>query len=134
VTGSWAAGPAAVALWVGGPWVVGTLATTAFTYGHSGNMPSIGSALVQPFINFNVGAGWTFLTTPMFTASWGESVPTQWTVPLGAGVSWTTHIRKQALQVGLQYYYNVVHPDPGTPNQVQFVVSFLFPTETEGSR
>jgi hypothetical protein len=126
-TGSWAVGPAGVALWVGGAWVVGSLATADVTDASSGNTRDIGGALVQPFINYNLGNGWALVTSPMITAAWRTDFATQWTVPVGAGVSWTTKINSQAITFGVQYYYNVVHPDDGTANLMRFVVSFLFP-------
>jgi hypothetical protein len=126
-TGSWAAGPAGVGLWIGGAWVVGALATADWTYAHSGSTLDIGGALVQPFINYNLGNGWALTSSPMITAAWGGDGATQWTVPVGGGVSWTTEINTQAMSFGVQYYYNVVRPEDGTPNLLRFVVSLLFP-------
>ena len=128
--GRWAAGPAAVALWIGGPWVVGTLATATWTFAQSGSAPALGSVLIQPLVNVDIGAGWAIVSSPMITAEWSDGA-TQWTVPVGAGVSWTTHIATQALTLGIEYYRDVVHPDDAASNQLQFDIAFLFPSATE---
>lgn len=134
VTGSWAAGPVGVASWVGGPWVVGALASVDYTFAHSGHGPDLGSVLVQPLVNFNLGSGWSVLTTPMIAAHWVGDREPRWIVPVGGGVAWTTKIGERPISLSIQYYYNVVRPDDDTTNLLRFVVTFLFPTATAKDR
>ncbi|MDX2091473.1 MAG: hypothetical protein SFX73_26670 [Kofleriaceae bacterium] len=126
-TGSWAVGPAALALYTGGPWVVGALATQLWTYADNGNVREVNRFLVQPFINFNLGKGWALSSAPFITANWGASAANTWTVPLGGGVTWTTKFGRQAMNIGVAYYRNVERPDDAPSNQLRFVLAFLFP-------
>jgi hypothetical protein len=126
-TGSWGLGPAAVVVWMPGPWVIGTLATQVWTFADYGDGRDVNQFLVQPFINYNIGKGWALVTAPIITANWDAPSGDEWTVPLGGGLSWTTKIGGQAMNLGAQYYNNVEHPSGGAENQLRFVVSFLFP-------
>lgn len=127
-TGSWAVGPAGVGVLSHGSWVVGALVTQAWTLADSGDDGRVNQLLVQPFINYNFGQGWAVVTAPMITASWDHPADDTWTVPVGGGLSWTTHIGHQPVNLGAQYYYNVERPEGAGANQLRLVVSLLFPT------
>jgi hypothetical protein len=126
-TGSWAAGPAGLVVWLEGPWVIGALGTAAWTFADYGDARKVGSFLAQPFVNFNLGEGWALTTAPIITFDWGNPGTPAWTVPVGGGVSWTTRIGSQAMTLSAQYYANVVREDTTPRNQLRLVVSFLFP-------
>jgi hypothetical protein len=126
-TGSWSAGPAATALWIGGPWVVGGLASVDWTFYDEGNAHDLGRLRLQPFASYNVGNGVAITFDPIFQAVWGRPTATQGTIPLGLGVTWTTYVSAQPMTFGAEYDYSVVHPDSGTPNTLLFTVAFLFP-------
>lgn len=117
-------------MWLRGPWVIGALGTTTWTFADYGDSRAVGAFFVQPFVDFNLGEGWALTTAPMITAEWGGPGATSWTVPVGAGVSWTTRIGSQPMTLSAQYYANVER-DSATPrNQCRLVVSFLFPEPT----
>lgn len=128
-TGSWAAGPAVVGLVTTGPWVAGALATETWTFADYGDRTKVEQLQIQAFANFNFGRGWAVVSAPLIIADWTLDQDHRWTVPLGGGLTWTTRIGDQALQLSAQYYRNVVYPDGGPANQVRFLVSFLFPTK-----
>jgi hypothetical protein len=129
VTGSWAAGPAGLILYTGGPWVAGALATQLWTFADYGDATDVDQLLIQPFVNYNLGAGWALSTAPIITAAWEGPSGDTWTVPLGAGVTWTTKIGHQAMNLGVSYYGNVEHPEGTARNQLRFVIAFLFPRQ-----
>lgn len=126
-SGSWAAGPAVVAVLTQGAWVTGLLATQEWTFADTGDDREVDQLLLQPFINFNFGRGWAVTTAPMITANWQAESDNTWTVPLGGGLTWTTHVGHQAMNLGAQYYRNVVYPDGAGANLIRLNVSFLFP-------
>lgn len=126
-TGSWAAGPAAVGLVTTGRWVAGALATQTWTFADYGDRREVEQLQIQAFANFNFGQGWAVVAAPLIIADWTASSDNAWTVPLGGGLTWTTHVGDQAVQLSAQYYRNLVYPDGGAANQLRFLVSFLFP-------
>jgi hypothetical protein len=127
-TGAWGVGPTAVGLVMDGPWVVGLLAAQVWTIAKDDDRrPDLNSLTMQPFINYNLPDGWTITTAPIIAANWSAPSDDEWTVPLGAGVTKVTTIGRQALSIGMQYYYNVARPSSSGRSQMRFVTSFLFP-------
>lgn len=124
--GSWAVGPAGVVVFTRGPWVLGGLATQQWSFAGDGR--DVDKLLVQPFANFNFGRGWALVSAPIITADW-EAPNNGWIVPLGGGLSWTTKIGNQAMNLGAQYYYRVERPDFEGRSELRLVISFLFPKE-----
>jgi hypothetical protein len=83
----WGAGPAAVLVYSGGPWVLGVLVNNVWSFGgtHGPDGTSYSNFLVEPFLNYNFGKGWFVYSDPLITANW-EASGTKWTVPIGGGV------------------------------------------------
>ncbi len=57
-SGKWSAGPAAVALTMQGPWVVGALANQQWSFAGDSDRQEVSQTLIQPFINYNLPDGW----------------------------------------------------------------------------
>ena len=49
-------------------------------------------------------------------------------MPLGIGISRTTVFNRRPIQLGVQYYYNLEHPDGAAGQTLRFVVSLLYPS------
>jgi hypothetical protein len=60
--------------------------------------------LIQPFVNYNLPAGWFLVSAPIITANWAASSDDQWLVPIGGGVGRAFKIGPQPVNVGLQAY------------------------------
>jgi hypothetical protein len=43
--------------------------------------------VLQPFVNYNFGQGWTVAFAPIITANWDASDGNEWTVPIGLGMT-----------------------------------------------
>ena len=127
-TGSWAVGPTAVALVMPGHFVIGALANQVWTFADAGGDPDINQLLVQPFINYNFGHGWALSTAPIITANWNAESGQQWTVPLGGGITKVTKLGGRLMNVGAQYFYNVVRPDAAPGSQFRLIVILLYPS------
>lgn len=132
VTGSWGLGPAGVLVADVGPLVFGVLAFQVWNVKDHDGRPRNNTLSMQPFINYNLGAGWALGLAPTITANWDASKGETWTFPLGGSVTRTFVFRKQPLTVSVQYYRNVVRPDGAPANQIRFVINFLFPSGPKG--
>jgi hypothetical protein len=128
-TGSWAVGPSAVVVMMTGNFVLGGLANQVWTVADAGGDPKVNQLLVQPFINYNFGHGWAFATGPIITANWEAESGQQWTVPLGGGIIKTTVFNGRPMNLGAQYYYNVVRPDAAPASQFRIIVALLYPSK-----
>ena len=136
--GKYSAGPAAVALTMQGPWVVGALVNNQWSFAGWGK-DEFNQLLLQPFVNYNFGKGWYLVSAPILTANWEAAKGNQWTVPLGIGAGRTFRLSalpggdylgdlgKLPVNVSLQGYANAVKPDFGAAWQLRFQIQFLFP-------
>jgi hypothetical protein len=107
----WGAGPAAVLVYSGGPWVLGALVNNVWSFGgtHGPGGNSYNNSLIEPFLNYNFGEGWFVYSDPLITANW-EAAGTKWTVPVGGGVGRVVRIGKLPVKFEAGLFYNVVKP------------------------
>jgi hypothetical protein len=126
-TGTWAVGPAAVVVKMTGPFVLGGLISQLWPIADAGDDVEMDLFTLQPFVNYNFGHGWALSFAPIITANWNASDGNEWTVPLGIGITRTTVFNHRPMNLGLQYYFNVEHPDGAAGQQLRFVVSLLYP-------
>ncbi len=125
-SGKWSAGPAAVALTMQGPWVIGALANQQWSFAGWGDK-DVSQMLVQPFVNYNIGQGWYLTSAPIITADWEADSGDKWTVPVGAGVGRLFKVGKLPVNMQVQAFSNVVKPDFGPDWQLRFQLQFLLP-------
>jgi hypothetical protein len=137
-SGKWSAGPAAVALTMQGPWVVGALINNQWSFAGWGPT-RVNELLLQPFVNYNFGEGWYLTSAPILTANWVASSGDKWTVPLGAGGGRLLRLKELPggdalgklgelpVNTQLQAFYNVVRPDDAATWQLRVQIQFLFP-------
>jgi hypothetical protein len=127
-TGQWGLGPTAVALTMPGPWVIGALANNVWRIGGDANGHVLNTFTLQPFVNYNLPHAWAISTAPLITSDWSTRPGDRWTVPIGLGVSKIARVAEQPLNLQLQYYHNVSHPDLAGSEQLRLSVAALWPT------
>jgi hypothetical protein len=92
-TSQWSMGPAAVALTMQGPWVVGALANQQWSFAGWRDQ-DVSQLLIQPFVNYNLPDAWYLVSAPIITANWGLAVaisgPCRWVGVRGSCSSWTS--------------------------------------------
>ena len=128
-TNHFSAGPAAVALTMPGHWVIGLVASNAWSVGEGyNNPPDVNSFSAQYFINLNFKGGWYLATAPLITANWeAENSDDIWTVPFGFGGGRVFKIGKQPVNLKLVGYYSAIRPDEASDWNLQFTWNILFP-------
>jgi hypothetical protein len=127
-SGKWSMGPAAVGLFMEGPWVVGALANQQWSFAGWGEK-DVNQLLIQPFLNYNLPRGWYLSSAPIITGNFSASSGNHWTVPVGGGGGKLWRVGKVGLPVNtqIQAFYNAEKPDFGPDWQLRFQVQFLFP-------
>jgi len=124
--GKYSLGPAAVALVMKGPWVVGALMNQQWSVAGWGHK-DVNAMLFQPFINYNLEHGWYLTSSPIMTADWTARASDQWTVPVGAGVGKLFKLGPLPINTSLAGYYNADRPKNSSQWQLRFQIQFLFP-------
>jgi hypothetical protein len=87
------------------------------------------SLLVNPFISYHFGDGWSVGSSPNITANWLSKTGQVWTVPVGGGFARTFRVGTQPVKLSIDSYYNAVRPQAGNETWLlQFTVTLLFPS------
>lgn len=124
--GNWSMGPAAVGLFIKGPWVVGALANQQWSFAGWGKRPT-NAFLLQPFLNYNFKGGWYLTSSPIITGNFSVGSGDHWVVPLGGGGGKIVRLGAVPFNISLAAYGNVVTPTDGPDWQLRFQVAALFP-------
>jgi len=126
--GKWGAGPTGVALVQKGPWTYGMLANHIWSFADAGDddRPFYNQTFVQPFLAYNTPSAWTYTLNSESTYNWTTH---DWSIPINAIVTKTTHLGKQPVQLGVGARYWVHTPESGPEGWgARAVLTFLFPT------
>ena len=83
----WGGGPVVVVLTTQGPLLVGFLVQNVWagTTGTSMTLQRVNTLTIEPFVFYNLPAGWFLTYRPIITADWTVDEHNRWTVPLGGG-------------------------------------------------
>ena len=127
-SGKWGIGPVGVIVYTHSNWVIGVLATQAWSFAGDSDRAPVSQFLVQPFVNYNLPKGWYLTTGPQITANWMAEPDNQWTLPLGGGIGKLFKVGQQPVNASLSAYGNVVRPENGPSWTLRFQVQLLFPT------
>jgi hypothetical protein len=119
-------GPAAVALVMPKPWVIGTLARQLWSVAGPANRPDVSQFLLQPFVNYNMAEGWYVVSSPIITANW-LAPSNKWAFPVGGGIGKIFRIGEQPMNASLQAFGYILSPTGGPRWAVRAQLQFLFP-------
>ena len=112
-----------------GPWVFGAVVNNIWSFGDTppGSTDRTNSLLLNPFISYHFGDGWSVGSSPDITANWiasGEN----WTVPVGGGLSKTMRVGDQSVKLAIDAYYNAIRPNADNdPWVLKTTLTFQFP-------
>ena len=128
-------GPLALALNIQGPALYGILANNTWagnqSQGSSATLQHINQMALQPFIFYNLDAGWYLSSLPIITADW--TVPNhKWTLPIGGGGGRVIPVGGMLMNTELNAYYNgALGHASGITNvgnwTVKFTLQFILP-------
>jgi hypothetical protein len=125
----WGSGPSVAFLQKDeSPWVLGAVANNIWSFGGPpGSSDRTNQLLLNPFVSFHFGDGWSVASSPNIAANWIASGG-KWTVPVGGGFGKLVRLGEQPIKLDLDAYYNAVHPKAGNETWLlQATVTFVFP-------
>jgi hypothetical protein len=125
--GKYGVGPAIVGLVMPGPIVTGLLVTQMFSYAGDPKKPDISALFIQPFFDYNLKTWAIFFGSSGISANWEAKPSNRWLVPVGTGVLKTFRLNRQAMQLGLYYFGNVVRPAGAPFGTVRVNYNLVFP-------
>ena len=112
------------------PWVFGSVVNNIWSFGGPPQSTDrTNSLLVNPFISYHFGDGWSIGSSPNITANWLSKPGQVWTIPIGGGVAKTFRLGSQPAKLAVDSYYNAIRPQAGGNTWLlQLTLTFLFPT------
>jgi hypothetical protein len=119
-------GPAAVALVIPRPFLIGALVHQLWSVSGSSHQSDVSQLLIQPFINYNMEDGWYLVSSPIITANW-VAPSNKWAFPIGAGFGKIFKIGAQPMNFNLQAFDYVKSPVGGPRWAVRAQLQLLFP-------
>jgi len=122
----WAAGPAALALTIRGPWVSGVLAQHFWDFAGSSNAASVNLSTLQYFVNYNT-PDYYLNTSPTMSYNWDADSDEAWTIPIGGGIGKIFRFGEVPVDLRLSAYWNVEAPESAPDWFAEFQVKLMFP-------
>ena len=107
----------------------GAVVNNIWSFGDTppGSSDKTNGLLLNPFISYHFGDGWSVGSSPDITANWIASGE-KWTVPIGGGLAKTTRIEEQSVKFAVDAYYNAIRPNADNdPWVLKTTLTFLFP-------
>lgn len=110
------------------PWVFGAVINNIWSFGG----PPSGSdrtnqLLINPFVSYHFGNGWSISSSPDIEADWIASGG-KWTVPIGGGIAKVVLVDGQPIKFGVDAYYNAIRPEASSETWIfEFTMTFQFP-------
>jgi hypothetical protein len=128
----WGSGPSVAFVRKNGesPWVFGAVVNNIWSFGGPPQSSDrTNSLLVNPFISYHFGEGWSVGSSPNITVNWLSKPGQVWTVPVGGGIAKTFRLGGQPVKLDVDSYYNAVRPQAGNETWLlQLTLTILFPT------
>ena len=122
----WAAGPAAIALTIRGPWVSGLLAQHFWDFAGDSDAADVNVSSLQYFVNYNF-PNFYLNTSPTMLYDWKADSDDDWTIPVGGGIGKVFLFCEMPVDIRVSAYWNVEAPDHAPDWFTEFQVKFLFP-------
>jgi hypothetical protein len=107
-SGSMSAGPAAVAVFNSGPWMIGTRISNEWSVA-GWNNKGYNELWIQPFVYYNFRR-WYLVSLPTYTANWKASSGNAWTTPAGGGFGKHWKVGGGGFDAQVMAFSNVAHP------------------------
>ena len=127
-SGKWAAGVSAIAVIRPRGWLLGVRSYNVWSFAGDETRDDVNQFLLVPLVVRVLGNGWYLVSSPVITADWKAQSGDQWLVPVGGGAGRLFRMGGRGLDLQLQAFYNVVHPEtlPHADWTLRFQLQFLF--------
>jgi len=104
-------GPAALVGYLSEKWILGGLFQNWWSFGGSDQVPSVAQMNLQPVAAYFLRDGWSVGYSGNILANWKNSAGSDWTVPIGVGVSKVQKFGKLPVKFQLAVQWMAVQPD-----------------------
>jgi hypothetical protein len=123
-TGKWAAGPSALAVYMGPKWKVGALGMHYWDFAGDDDRSDVNMTNLQYFWYYSLDSTTSIGAAPNIIANWEQDSDNAFTVPVGIGINKTFQFGKVPVRVGAEVHYSAIQPDdvPGAEWNFRFYI------------
>jgi len=122
--GKWQAGPAAVVAFVPERWLLGVLAQNPISFAGDPHRADTNALFLQPFIIYQLGAGWFVRSQPQMIIDWKSS---KQLLPVDFGAGRVFTIGRQTVNCFVEPFWNASQNAPSPTYGVTFGLALLYP-------
>jgi hypothetical protein len=110
------------------PWVWGAVVNNIWSFGGPpGSSDRTNSFLLNPFVSYHFGDGWSVGSSPNIAANWLAKSGQQWTVPVGGGVGKLFRPGGQPVKLSVDSYYNAIRAQASQDTWImQVTITLVF--------
>jgi hypothetical protein len=125
-TEKYTAGPAALGVYLGKKWKLGSLAQHYWSYAGDGDRSDVNMTNLQYIYYYALTPTVNIGAAPNIIANWEQSGDDRFSVPIGLGINTTVNIGKVPVRFGLEFYKFVIKPDD-VPSSDYGIRLFIIP-------
>ena len=109
-SGKVSAGPAMLAFYHSGPWIVGARMRNIWSFAGDPERDDVNALVVRGLLRYQLNRSWYLISSPIIASDWTQPEGKGWIVPVGGGLGYSFRLGGQPMQVSLEGYYNAVKP------------------------
>ncbi len=123
-TGKWAAGPSALAVYMGPKWIFGALGMHYWDFAGDDDRSDVNLTNLQYFVQYKLNPTTSIGASPNIIANWEQDSDNAFSVPIGIGINKTLQFGKVPVRIGAEVHYYVEQPDdvPGAEWGLRFFI------------
>lgn len=127
-SGKWSLGPSFDYEFESGRWFAGAIALQIWSVAGHSDRKDVNMLMVKPFIVFNAAKRFDLIYMPYgISVYWNKPSGENVYLPLGGGGQYQFPLgEKTTLNLGAQFFKNVIRPTKGTVYDLRFLVEFVF--------
>ena len=126
-SGKFSLGPSFDYEYESGRWFAGAIALQVWSVAGPSDLKAVNMLMIKPFVVFNVVERFDLIYMPYgISVYWNKPAGEKVYLPLGGGGQYQIPLgKKTTLNLGLQFFENVIRPTKGTVYDLRFLVEFI---------
>lgn len=126
-SGKFSLGPSIDYEFESGRWFAGAIALQVWSVAGPSDLKAVNMLMIKPFVVFNVVERFDLIYMPYgVSVYWDKPAGEKVYLPLGGGGQYQIPLgKKTTMNLGLQFFKNVIRPTKGTVYDLRFLVEFV---------
>ena len=126
-SGKWSLGPSFDYEYESGRWFAGAIALQLWSFAGDEDRKSVNMLMIKPFAYYSVSEKWDLMYVPYgIQVYWNKPSGEKVYLPIGGGAQRRVQLGSVQMNLGLQFFHNLVRPTAGTVNDLRFLLEFNF--------